>query len=114
MSLIICSNAQEGYSELVDGVEANRITGLQDPASFHNALSNTITLPPMSKVGVVSAKIFRKSDWEITRMMRFFVLFDELLLDGESLKRHDARPRRYQSRILLRRTTPSRTHSRDV
>lgn len=86
MSLIICSNAQEGYSELVDGVEANRITGLQDPASFHNALSNTITLPPMSKVGVVSAKIFRKSDWEITRMMRFFVLFDELLLDGESLK----------------------------
>jgi hypothetical protein len=86
MSLVICSNAQEGYSELVDGIDANRITGLQEPASFHNALSNTITLPPKSEVGVVSAKIFRKSDWDITRSMRFYVLFDELLLDGESLK----------------------------
>jgi hypothetical protein len=46
MSLIILSSAQVGV-------------GVQSPAQFHNALSNTITIPPNSEVGVVSVKIFR-------------------------------------------------------
>jgi hypothetical protein len=46
MSLIILSSAQTGV-------------GVQSPAKFSNALSNTITIPPNSEVGVVSCKFFR-------------------------------------------------------
>ena len=49
MSLIILSSAQTGV-------------GVQTPASFSNALSNTITIPPNSEVGVVSCKFFRDPD----------------------------------------------------
>jgi hypothetical protein len=46
MSLIILSSSQTGV-------------GVQSPEKFSNALSNTITIPPNSEVGVVSCKIFR-------------------------------------------------------
>jgi hypothetical protein len=77
MSLVVLSNNQSGYDAPLD--EMSQVVGIQRPNSFHNALSNTITLPPHSEVGVVSTKIFRRSKVVIGDGNRFFVYFGKLL-----------------------------------
>ena len=73
MSLCILSNSQDVY-DVDDAVE-----GVQNPNSFHNALGNTITLPPMSEVGVVSTKIFRKPLVVIQNNSVFYSYFGTML-----------------------------------
>ena len=73
MSLCILSNSQDVY-DVDDAVE-----GVQNPNSFHNALGNTITLPPMSEVGVVSTKIYRKPLVVIQNNSVFYSYFGTML-----------------------------------
>ena len=73
MSLCVLSNSQDVY-DVDDAVE-----GVQNPNSFHNALGNTITLPPMSEVGVVSTKIFRKPLVVIQNNSTFYSYFGTML-----------------------------------
>lgn len=78
MSLCILSNSQDVY-DVDDAVE-----GVQNPNSFHNALGNTITLPPMSEVGVVSTKIFRKPLVVIQNNSVFYSYFGTMLNDAQT------------------------------
>ncbi len=73
MSLVILSNNQQEYL-ISDGVD-----GIQNPNSFHNAMSNTITLPPHTEVGVVSAKIHRSPEVVIQRNSVFMIYFGKML-----------------------------------
>ena len=73
MSLVILSNHQQEFVP-EDGVE-----GIQNPNSFHNAMSNTITLPPHTEVGVVSAKIYRQPRIVIQGDSIFHAYFGKLL-----------------------------------
>jgi len=73
MSLVILSNAQGEYTT------SDNVLGIQNPNSFHNAMSNTITLPPHSEVGVVSAKIHRSPEVVIQDDSVFMCYFGEML-----------------------------------
>ena len=77
MSLCVLSNSQQEYES------ADAVLGVQNPNSFHNALSNTITLPPNSEVGVVSTKMFRKSSVVIQGNSVFYVYFGQMLTSAE-------------------------------
>ena len=59
MSLIITSNTQQEFSERRNDIIINPGAPIQDPYSYHNALSNTITIPANSEVAVISTSINR-------------------------------------------------------
>ena len=84
MSLIVLSNTQEHYDTEVDGVLTNPRTGIQRPYSFHNHLSNTITIPPNSEIAVLDLKIKRNIIFDIKKDVLFYWYFGELLSASKS------------------------------
>ena len=65
MSLIITSNTQSEFVKDIDGVDLNTGAPIQDPWSYQNHLSNTITVPPNSEIAVISTSINRSAVWEV-------------------------------------------------
>ena len=83
MSLVVLSNSQSAYDD-EDGTTS--VLGIQNPNSFHNAMSNTITLPPHTEVGVVSAKLFRRPKVVIQSNSVFYAYFGKLLTQAQVLE----------------------------
>ena len=83
MSLVVLSNSQSAYDQ-EDGTTS--VLGVQNPNSFHNAMSNTITLPPHTEVGVVSAKLFRRPKVVIQSNSVFYAYFGKLLTQAQVLE----------------------------
>ena len=80
MSLIVTSNTQSEFVKDVDGVDVNTGAAIQDPWSFQNHLSNTITIPPNSEVAVISASINRAPVWEVdSETYRWAMYFGQAL-----------------------------------
>ena len=81
MSLIVLSNTQEEYEQT--GFDGNIITdshGIQNPASFHNHLTNVFKIPPNSEIALQSLKCSRTAVANVRQNGKVFSIYI-----GESL-----------------------------
>ena len=80
MSLIVTSNTQQEFAERRNDVRINPGAPIQDAYSFHNALSNTITIPANSEVAVISTSINRGTLINVGRgEIRWHLFFGQAL-----------------------------------
>lgn len=76
MSLIVLSNSQEEYEQT--GFDGNILTdssGIQNPASFHNHLTNVFKVPPNSEIALQSIKCSRSAVANIRQGGKVFSIY---------------------------------------